>query len=301
MIELKPATQAIIVDEILPHAPETIWKALTSSRLIARWIMEPTGFAPVEGTRFTFRTTPAGAWDGTIHCQVLEVVPNERLSYSWKGGDDGNVGYGSRLDTVVTWTLSGEGDGTRVRLVYRSERDDWIIAMASAGLGFGFIPQYCVTDHPGIVARPLVEPEIWREVNLVTVRGRPHSPEVDGPPARSQIYRGRDRTAQPGEGRSRRQSGLRESRLAPRHGRQEEEIVTPVVSATAAASRATRRSGRRRQLRVDWVDRPARRHRLRHRLLARHVSGLVPRRVDSRGRVGVLSVGESNLAAVTSW
>ncbi|AZO77549.1 MULTISPECIES: SRPBCC domain-containing protein [unclassified Bosea (in: a-proteobacteria)] len=117
-IDLQPATQEIVVDEILPHAPETIWKALTSSKLIARWIMEPFGFAPVEGTRFTFKTTPAGAWDGTIHCQVLDVIPNERLAYSWRGGDDGNAGYGSRLDTVVTWTLSKAASGTRVRLVH---------------------------------------------------------------------------------------------------------------------------------------------------------------------------------------
>jgi len=68
--------------------------------------------------------------------------------------------------------------GTRVRLVYRSERDDWILAMVRAGLGFGFMPQYSVADAPDIVARPLVEPEIWREVNLVTVRGRPHSPAI---------------------------------------------------------------------------------------------------------------------------
>lgn len=117
-LDLRPATQEIVVDEILPHAPETIWKALTSSALIARWIMEPSGFAPVEGTRFTFRTTPAGAWDGTIHCRVLEVIPNQSLAYSWKGGDDGNTGYGSRLDTVVTWTLSRTANGTRVRLVH---------------------------------------------------------------------------------------------------------------------------------------------------------------------------------------
>jgi DNA-binding transcriptional LysR family regulator len=68
--------------------------------------------------------------------------------------------------------------GTRVRLVYRSERDDWILAMVRAGLGFGFMPQYCAANAPDIVMRPLVEPEIWREVNLVTVRGRPHSPAI---------------------------------------------------------------------------------------------------------------------------
>ena len=62
-------------------------------------------------------------------------------------------------------------------MVYRSERDDWIIAMIKSGLGFGFMPEQAITD-PGVVARPLIDPEFWRLVNLVTVRGRPHSPAV---------------------------------------------------------------------------------------------------------------------------
>jgi LysR family transcriptional regulator, hydrogen peroxide-inducible genes activator len=61
--------------------------------------------------------------------------------------------------------------------VYESERDDWILAMAAAGLGLAFMPELSAS-HPGVVARPLVAPEFWREVALVTVRGRPHSPAV---------------------------------------------------------------------------------------------------------------------------
>jgi uncharacterized protein YndB with AHSA1/START domain len=108
----------IVVDQVFPHAPETIWKTLTTGELIARWMMAPTGFEPVKGKHFTFQTTPAGAWDGVIHCQVLEVMPNERLVYAWKGGHEGNVGYGSRLDTVVTMMLSRVENGTRLRLVH---------------------------------------------------------------------------------------------------------------------------------------------------------------------------------------
>ncbi len=116
---LKSDTQDIVVDEVFPHAPETIWKALTTGELITRWLSMPvTGFEPVKGKHFTFQTTPAGAWDGFIRCQVLEVMPNERLIYAWKGGHEGNVGYGSRLDTVVTWTLSRVANGTRLRLVH---------------------------------------------------------------------------------------------------------------------------------------------------------------------------------------
>ncbi|ATU92529.1 SRPBCC family protein [Phyllobacterium zundukense] len=117
-VALKSGTQDIVVDEIFAHAPETIWKALTTGDLIARWMMAPTGFEPVEGKQFTFQTTPAGEWDGVIRCQVLEVKPNERLVYAWKGGHEGNVGYGSKLDTVVTWILSRAENGTRVRLVH---------------------------------------------------------------------------------------------------------------------------------------------------------------------------------------
>ena len=60
---------------------------------------------------------------------------------------------------------------------YWSERDDWTLAMVAAGLGFAFMPENAA-KHPGIVALPVIEPEFWRKVNLVTVRGRPYSPGV---------------------------------------------------------------------------------------------------------------------------
>lgn len=67
--------------------------------------------------------------------------------------------------------------GVHCEVVFRSERDDWVLAMIASGQGFGFMPASCISIA-GVVARPLVEPEIWREVNLVTVRGRPHSPAL---------------------------------------------------------------------------------------------------------------------------
>lgn len=60
---------------------------------------------------------------------------------------------------------------------FRSDRDDWVQAMVMAGLGFGLLPE-SVVSMPGLVTRPLIEPEVTRTINLVTVRGRPHSPTV---------------------------------------------------------------------------------------------------------------------------
>lgn len=118
-VETQAKTQDIVVEEVFRHSPEAIWKTLTTGELIRRWLPMPmSGFAPIPGQRFTYQTTPAGGWDGVIHCQVLEVRPHERLVYSWKGGHENNVGYGALLDTVVTWTLSEVDGGTRLRLVH---------------------------------------------------------------------------------------------------------------------------------------------------------------------------------------
>jgi uncharacterized protein YndB with AHSA1/START domain len=112
-------THEVIVDQVFPHTPEVVWKTLTTPGLMGRWLMmTPTGFEPVKGTRFTYQTTPAGAWDGVIQCLVLDAVPNERLIYEWRGGDDANVGYGARLNTVVDLTLTRVEGGTRLRLVH---------------------------------------------------------------------------------------------------------------------------------------------------------------------------------------
>lgn len=129
------ATRDIIVEDLLPHAPELVWKTLTTGQLIGRWLM-PNDFEPVIGKRFTFTTKPMGGWDGVVHCEVLELVPNEKLVYSWKGGSHDNPAYGSRLDSVVTWTLTPEGGGTRLRLVhsgFRSPDNDFAYEAMSGG------------------------------------------------------------------------------------------------------------------------------------------------------------------------
>ncbi len=109
----------IAVDEVFPHAPAAIWQTLVRPELMARWLkMTPVGFEPVVGNRFTYQTSPAGKWDGTIRCEVVEVVPERRLAYAWRGGHADNIGYGSLLDTVVTLTLEPVADGTRLRIVH---------------------------------------------------------------------------------------------------------------------------------------------------------------------------------------
>jgi uncharacterized protein YndB with AHSA1/START domain len=106
---------AIIVEKVLPHGAEKIWRALTTQGMIAKWLM-PNDFEPQVGHRFNFRTRPMGDWDGVVHCEVLACEPPRLLRYSWKGGSDS--GKASRLDTDVTWALTPVEGGTHVRMVH---------------------------------------------------------------------------------------------------------------------------------------------------------------------------------------
>jgi uncharacterized protein YndB with AHSA1/START domain len=58
-----------------------VWKTLTSAELIDRWLM-PNDRWSGRGSRFASSRCATG--DGVVHCEVLEVVPNRRLVYSWK-------------------------------------------------------------------------------------------------------------------------------------------------------------------------------------------------------------------------
>ncbi|MHC2333363.1 SRPBCC family protein [Bradyrhizobium sp. USDA 4454] len=110
-------THAITVEKVLPYAADRIWRTLTTSDRIAKWLM-PNDFVAAVGHRFNFHTKPMGDWDGVVHCEVLDCDPPRLLRYSWKGGADTNPDYGSKLDTVVTWTLTPVEGGTHLRMVH---------------------------------------------------------------------------------------------------------------------------------------------------------------------------------------
>lgn len=98
--------------------PEEVWACLTDSKLMGEWLM-PNDFKPVVGHRFTFKAKPRAGWNGKSYCEVLELEPLKKISYSWRGGpSDEEVS----LDSVVTWTLEAKGEGTELRLAHTGFR-----------------------------------------------------------------------------------------------------------------------------------------------------------------------------------
>jgi len=99
---------------------DDVWRALTDSASLAQWLM-PNDFAPQLGHRFQFRDTPRGDWDGVVHCEVVELDPETRLSYTWKS---------DALDTRVTWSVMPQGDGTKLVLEHSGFRGFKAVAVS---------------------------------------------------------------------------------------------------------------------------------------------------------------------------
>lgn len=97
--------------------PEVVWEYLTNPELLAQWLM-PNNFKPVVGHTFQFKTKPKIklGFDGTVYCEVLEIIPNKKLVYSWKGGLSKEH---PSLDSIVTWTLTPTATGTVLRLEHK--------------------------------------------------------------------------------------------------------------------------------------------------------------------------------------
>ena len=112
MTESVAAMRSLVVERVMPHPPEKIWRALTQAPLIEEWLMQ-NDFQPIIGHRFNFRATPIHGWNGVTDCEVLEVIPCRRLVYSWNASGDQAPGG---LKTIVTWTLTQGENGTQVRM-----------------------------------------------------------------------------------------------------------------------------------------------------------------------------------------
>ena len=111
MSEAATDTRSIVVERVMPHPAEKIWRALTTAELVADWLMR-NDFEPTVGHRFQFHATPVPGWSGVTNCEVIEVDPPQRLVYRWGDGTESDSG----LRTLVTWTLTPVDGGVLVRM-----------------------------------------------------------------------------------------------------------------------------------------------------------------------------------------
>jgi len=100
--------RSVVIEREFPHPPERLWRALTLPHLIEDWLMK-NDFAPIIGHKFKLR----GEWGGVLDCEVLEIEPQRRLSYTWNFAHE-DPAY--NLESVVTFTLTPTATGTHLRM-----------------------------------------------------------------------------------------------------------------------------------------------------------------------------------------
>lgn len=96
------------------QSPSEVWEYLTKPELIEQWLMK-NDFKPLVGHkfRFTFTAKPGSPYEGVVQCEVLEVKPFTKLSYSWNGG---TLDKSRKFNSVVIWTLVPKNNGTELQI-----------------------------------------------------------------------------------------------------------------------------------------------------------------------------------------
>ena len=103
--------QPFTIDRVFPVTPERVWNAITDPAEMKNWYFDLPGFKAKVGYRFEFMAGQPGGIQYRHLCEVTEVIPGSKLTYSWKY--DGYEG-----DSFVSFILTKVEEGTHLRLVH---------------------------------------------------------------------------------------------------------------------------------------------------------------------------------------
>ncbi len=131
------------MQERFPVPIDRVWHALTDPGMIERWLMTPDGYEAKVGARFTLRETPRADCRGQVECEVLELVPPNRMVWSWRGAEDPTT-------TRLVIDLEADEGGTRLTLRHTGESDERTVRGTTAGW----------TDKLGALAELLTTEEV---------------------------------------------------------------------------------------------------------------------------------------------
>lgn len=124
-----PMAPKVVVTRVIAAPPSAVFAALTERAQLERWFFSRIHAADAKkggAYRMTWKAAPGAKHaDHDRFGAYLEVVPNERVVFEWRG-----EGLPSDPPTRVTITLAKEGTGTRLTLTHEgfpaeltSERD----------------------------------------------------------------------------------------------------------------------------------------------------------------------------------
>jgi uncharacterized protein YndB with AHSA1/START domain len=112
---------ATVEQDIWIDAPvDVVWRAVTEPDLVAQWFAIEADIAPTPGYDGSLTLGRTGA-PRRVRVSVQSVEPRRSFSYRWLHPDGVPARTGTSV--LVTFTLTPEGAGTRLRVV-ETELDD---------------------------------------------------------------------------------------------------------------------------------------------------------------------------------
>ena len=125
----KKATPVVRLERVIPASPHAVYRAWLDPDLLRQWLA-PGGFtverAEVEarvGGRYSIWHADAGADVGGFECEIVELVPGERIVFRW-----GFVGpdrtAGPVYDSLLTITLRTVSEDVTALTLVHARLDD---------------------------------------------------------------------------------------------------------------------------------------------------------------------------------
>ncbi|MFA6481534.1 MAG: SRPBCC domain-containing protein [Bacteroidales bacterium] len=104
--------QPIVVERIFDATVLTVWTAITDQQEMKKWYFDLAEFKAEKGFTFRFLGGPDGKEPYVHLCEVIEVIPQKSLTYSWRY--EGYTGI-----SFVTFVLVEQEGKTFLRLIHR--------------------------------------------------------------------------------------------------------------------------------------------------------------------------------------
>jgi len=147
MAGYEPAKRQVLrVEELLACSQGQVWRALTDSELIGRWLM-PNEFRLAIGHRFEMDSDPIrrSGMGGTGYCEVLAFDAPKMLRITWTAAAD----FMRDMDSVITFTTAAEGASTRLLVEHDGMHPT---SHAVTGVDCGSHGGHSTTRHIGAAA-----------------------------------------------------------------------------------------------------------------------------------------------------
>lgn len=101
----------VVVEKIYDAPVEKVWRTLTDKAEMKKWYFDLEEFKAEPGFKFQFKGGPDEGTQYNHLCEVTEVIPLKKLTYSWSYEGYSGISY-------VTFDLIDKGQQTLLRLTH---------------------------------------------------------------------------------------------------------------------------------------------------------------------------------------